>query len=144
MNWSDFLDTASRLALGATEADWRSAVSRAYYAVFHYFDRFLHSHGVSIGRGGNVHAVLYAGLLHCGFPQLGRIASRIDDLRIARGEADYDLGQPLPAGTASAFVREGRAIVADFQALLTGLSPAKVAAGVRRYYQTIGRLPPTP
>jgi hypothetical protein len=35
MNWRDFLPLAARLAGGTTEADWRSAVSRAYYAAFH-------------------------------------------------------------------------------------------------------------
>ena len=35
MNWRDFLSLAARLAGGATEADWRTAVSRAYYAAFH-------------------------------------------------------------------------------------------------------------
>jgi hypothetical protein len=29
MQWSDFRDTAERLGQGMTEADWRSAVSRA-------------------------------------------------------------------------------------------------------------------
>jgi len=33
----DFLDTARRLAAGTTQGDWRSAISRAYYACFHYF-----------------------------------------------------------------------------------------------------------
>jgi uncharacterized protein (UPF0332 family) len=35
MNWRDFLALAARLAGDATEADWRTAVSRAYYAAFH-------------------------------------------------------------------------------------------------------------
>jgi len=37
MQWSEFQDTAGRLAHGATEGDWRSAISRGYYAVFHFF-----------------------------------------------------------------------------------------------------------
>jgi uncharacterized protein (UPF0332 family) len=31
----DFLVLAKKLAAGGTEADWRSVVSRAYYAAFH-------------------------------------------------------------------------------------------------------------
>jgi hypothetical protein len=36
---------------------------RAYYAVFHYFREFLLSQGVDLGRGGQSHFNLYAGLL---------------------------------------------------------------------------------
>ena len=34
MNWRDFIALASRLAGGTTEAEWRTAVSRAYYTAF--------------------------------------------------------------------------------------------------------------
>jgi hypothetical protein len=34
MNWRDFLQLAARLVAGATEADWRTAVSRAYHSGF--------------------------------------------------------------------------------------------------------------
>ena len=38
MNHLDFLDTAERLLVAATptEADIRSAISRSYYATYHY------------------------------------------------------------------------------------------------------------
>jgi uncharacterized protein (UPF0332 family) len=35
MNPEDFLDTAATLLLNTRESDYRSAVSRAYYAVYH-------------------------------------------------------------------------------------------------------------
>jgi hypothetical protein len=35
MNWRDLLPLAARLAGGSNDAEWRSSVSRAYYAVFH-------------------------------------------------------------------------------------------------------------
>jgi hypothetical protein len=41
MNWRDFLPLATRLAAGTTEADWRTAVSRAYYAAFHVARRLF-------------------------------------------------------------------------------------------------------
>jgi hypothetical protein len=92
MRWSDFQDTAKRLAQGPTEGDWRSALSRGYYAFFHYFREFLLSLGVDVGRAGQSHFNLYSGLLHCGFTAVAPIARRIDDLRANRGWADYDLG----------------------------------------------------
>src|SRR5438477_485799 len=41
MNWRDFLSLAARLAADVTEADWRAAVSRAYYAAFHVARQLL-------------------------------------------------------------------------------------------------------
>jgi hypothetical protein len=35
MDGTGFLHLAVRLSGGATEAEWRSAVSRAYYGAFH-------------------------------------------------------------------------------------------------------------
>jgi hypothetical protein len=81
MHWSDFQDTAERLADGQSEGDWRSAISRSYYAVFHFFREFLLSNGLDVGRGGQSHFNLYRGLLNCGFAQVAAIASRIDGLR---------------------------------------------------------------
>ena len=52
MNPRDFLTLANSLAAGTTEAAWRSAVSRAYYAAFHS-TRMLHRDlGFRVGSAG--------------------------------------------------------------------------------------------
>src|SRR5881296_368508 len=107
MQWSEFQDTAERLSHGATEGDWRSAISRSYYAVFHYFRELLLSHGLDIGQGaGQAHFNLYSGLLNCGFAAVGRLASRIDRLRQERGWADYDFARAVHQADASQSVQE--------------------------------------
>ena len=141
MHWSEFQDTAARLAMGKTEGDWRSAVSPAYYAAFHYFREFLLSHGTNVGKAGQSHFNLAAGLLHCGFAPLVSIAGRIDDLRSSRTEADYDLRSRIDQAWAAAQVQESRGLVGDFNTLMTTLSPAQIAAGAKRYLQSIGRIP---
>ena len=55
MQCGEFLDTAERLARGAMEGDWRSAISRGYYSVFHFFREFLLANGLDVGRGGQSH-----------------------------------------------------------------------------------------
>jgi uncharacterized protein (UPF0332 family) len=142
MNASDFQDAADRLVQGATEADWCSAVSRSYYAVFHHFRQFLLSHGVSVGRGGQSHFNLYTGLNNCGFAAVAGNAQRIDNLRSNRTLADYDLARSLTQAEATNLVQEGRTIVQDFQAMLAALSPAQVAAGAKKHLQAVGRIPP--
>ena len=58
MQASEFLDTAERLAQGTTEGDWRSAVSRVYYSVFHFFCDFFLTQGLDLGTGGQAHSSL--------------------------------------------------------------------------------------
>jgi len=128
----------------ATEGDWRSAISRGYYAVFHYFRAFLLSHGLDIGKGGQAHFNLYVGLWNCGFPHVAAVANRIDILRIDRVKADYNMGVTLRQLAAKSDVQESRALVADFQALLAQSSSGQIVDGARRHLQAIGRLGKTP
>lgn len=46
----DFLLVANDLLAGDTEAKWRSAVSRAYYAAFHAARKFLTACGFTVPR----------------------------------------------------------------------------------------------
>ena len=48
MNWREFLTLAARLAAGAAEEDWRSAVSRAYYSAFHVARQLLSDLGFTV------------------------------------------------------------------------------------------------
>lgn len=144
MHWSEFQDTADRLSQGKSEGDWRSAISRGYYAVFHYFREFLLSNGLPIGTGGQAHYNLYVGLWNCGIPGVAAIGQRIGELRNRRTSADYELKQPLSHSKSVVLVKECRVIVADFQALLGSVTPTPIVSGARRYLQSIGRLGKTP
>jgi uncharacterized protein (UPF0332 family) len=129
------------LAAGTTEGDGRSAVSRGYYAVFHFFRELLLNHGVDIGRSGTSHSNLYIGLNNCGFAAAAAIAIRIDDLRDARTKADYDLGRPVDSRQALGTARECAAVIADFRAALSATPAAQIAAGAKKHLQSIGRIP---
>jgi hypothetical protein len=144
MLWSEFQDTAERLAQGTTEGDWRSGISRGYYAVFHFFREFLRSHGLDIGKGSQAHFNLYTGLWNCGFPPVATIAKKVNDLRSRRIVADYELRQLIGQRGALKAVQTARAIVADFQASLATVSAVHVVDGARRHLSAIGHLGPTP
>lgn len=139
MHWGEFQDTAESLAQGATEGDWRSAVSRAYNAVFHGFHEFLLSNGLDVGRGGQSHFNVHSGLLNCGFPRVAAIASRIDALRAHRVWADYDLARPINSGAAESSVQESRTLMADFQSALAALPSKQIVDRARRHLQSIDR-----
>jgi hypothetical protein len=142
MNWSQFQDTAERLAHGKVEGDWRSAISRGYYAVFHYFQEFLKANGLEVRRSAQSHFNVYSGLLNCGFPEIASVASRIDGLRAHRVWADYNLSRPISMRGAQSAVNESRTLIADFQNQLGSLSPAPIVDGARRHLQSIGRIGP--
>src|SRR5438876_4458868 len=106
MRWTEFLDTTDRLSQGSTEGDWRSAVSRAYYAAFHYFREFFLSNGLDIGRSAQSHFNLYTGLLSCGIASVTGFGTRVDDLRDRRVWADYELMKTLDQPTAISHARQ--------------------------------------
>src|SRR4051812_2866511 len=68
MNGRDFLSSARRLAAGPDEADWRSAVSRAYYAAFHAARDLLADLRFRTPRADRAHNYLYVRLNNCGEP----------------------------------------------------------------------------
>jgi uncharacterized protein (UPF0332 family) len=95
MTGRDFLDVADELATGAHEGHWRSAVSRAYYAAFHFARDLFHRCGFAVPRAERAHNYLSMRLSNCGHPDVIVAGKRLDDLRQARNRADYDLSPPL-------------------------------------------------
>ncbi len=142
MQPDEFLHTARHLAVGKSEADWRSAISRAYYFVFHTFAELFRAHGLNLGASGQAHFNLYAGLQNCGVKAVASIASRINDLRIRRVTADYKLSVRVDQATASDGVQEAHLIIADFQAVLQSIPAAQIVAGTKAYLVSIGKILP--
>jgi uncharacterized protein (UPF0332 family) len=143
MDGQDFLLAADHCLRGPREADWRSAVSRAYYAVFHYFRQVLEARGTRLGKAGSAHNNLYLGLFNCGLSGMQPIGRRVGRLGERRADADYDMTFVLLQADAGVAVQEARDILNDFQALMTGgLDLARLAADVKAYLVRVGRLPP--
>src|SRR5947209_134068 len=62
----DFVSLAEAWVAGRSEAEWRSAVSRAYYGAFHQARRLLRSLGFTVPRADRAHAYLWMRLSNCG------------------------------------------------------------------------------
>lgn len=92
MEGREFLNTASRLCRSSSEADRRTSVSRAYFAVFNQIKTELIKKGIKIDGTAKGHEQLYRFLNSCGINPIQRIAVTLDNLRTIRNEADYDLG----------------------------------------------------
>jgi len=81
MNWRDFLVVDGQLGGGATEAEWRSAVSRAYYAAFHVARRLLSDLKFTIPRADRAHQYLVFRLGNSSEPTVEQAGRDLDTLR---------------------------------------------------------------
>ena len=91
MNERDFLTLARRLAREATEADWRTAIGRAYFAAFHVARNLLEGMGFDVPHADRAHGHLWLRLSNCGDAQIQSAGGRLNVLRSDRNRADYDL-----------------------------------------------------
>ena len=98
MDGRDFLTLAQQLASATTEAAWRSAISRAYYAAFHVAKHLLEDLRFAVPRADLAHAYIWMRLCNCGDPQVESAGMRLNDLRRERNWADYDLMRPMRQG----------------------------------------------
>ena len=111
MNWRDFLLLAARLAGGAGEAEWRTAVSRAYYTAFHVARRLLSDLGFTVPRADRAHQYLVFRLGNSGESAVERAGRDLETLRRLRNRADYDDAPPLTQPQASAAVQVAEDII---------------------------------
>lgn len=90
-DWAKYLILAEELQVrGEDEAALRSALSRAYYAVFCKARNRLLQEGISIPRTGNAHKMVWEGYRKAGDIHRRDIGTKGDRLRRSRNKADYD------------------------------------------------------
>jgi uncharacterized protein (UPF0332 family) len=111
MNGRDFLPAAIRLAVEATEAGWRSAISRAYYAAFHVARRLLADLNFTVPRAGRAHQYLIFRLSNCGEPVVEQAGRDLETLRRLRNRADYDEMPAVTQPQAIAAVRRAEDVI---------------------------------
>lgn len=113
MTGKDFLSLAVRLSASAAEAELRSAVSRAYYGVFHTAHALLAGFGVDLPTSADAHEKLRY-CLDAGGTEDSQLAStKLDILRRDRNKADYSLRDAALFTRANVAARLQLAIEAD-------------------------------
>jgi uncharacterized protein (UPF0332 family) len=125
VNGRDFLQIAQVLATDTSEAAWRSAVSRAYYAAFHEARVLLQDLGFIVPRADRAHAYLWLRLSNCGDIPTQLAGRELNDLRGDRNRADYDLDQALTQVEAAGHVLIARRIIQALDG--AGLEPTRTA-----------------
>jgi uncharacterized protein (UPF0332 family) len=138
MNPHEFLELADERLLGVREGDWRSAVSRAYYAAFHVARSLLRAQGFAVPRSDRAHSYLSQRLSNSGHPDVNLAGQQLEDVRDQRTWADYDLHRPLAQQDAEATVLRAKDVVQaleDLQAIPATL--AKVIDAIRVYERDV-------
>ena len=133
----EFLRLAEHLAAGNTEAEWRSAVSRAYYGAFHEAQLLLERCGVQLRSGMESHLKVAYCLQNSTDKAVARAGTKLAALRRVRNDADYQLiTARFDALLAIAQVVDCKEIAQTFRAA----DPAIVRVGMREYARDILRL----
>ena len=116
------------MAGGATPAERRTAVSRAYYAAFNVSAALLRGVGFGVSRGAAAHGEVQRCLANAGHPDLAAVASQLGDLHTERNRADYhldrtDIERPSKA---TAVTRLAAEMIRTMDALFTGPQRAQL------------------
>lgn len=112
-----FLKLADELAKAGGPAECRSAISRAYYAVFNAADLFLDSMGI-VRPKGEYHIAVQRRLLGSNDAALVKLGSTLGDLHQERIYADYHLSDARSENkkAAEAAVLKGEKMIAMLDA----------------------------
>jgi uncharacterized protein (UPF0332 family) len=125
MNPLDFLDLAGEWAVGSREGEWRSSISRAYYAVFHVARNLLAQVGFAVPAASASHQYLSFRLHNCGDRVVQDAADLLSRLRQKRNIGDYELDAPIDEHDAIDAVNRAMDINSTLSALAT--NPALLA-----------------
>jgi hypothetical protein len=93
MNAKDYFDLARKLAQMRTEAAIRSAISRAYYAAFHFGKNLVEALGFKLPKDAAAHEKLYHLLNNAGIESATEAADWLLRLRKRRTLADCDFAR---------------------------------------------------
>ena len=139
MNPDQFITLASELASGTTEAHYRSAISRAYYGVFHTARRLLLDMGIRLPKGEQIHMKAAFCLHDCGVPLATEAAVELEALRTERNRADYELDGRVTSRTmAESQILTARKVLAKLQQFSSGPDAAEFRAKVRAQAKLLG------
>ncbi|HZY84519.1 MAG TPA: hypothetical protein VFE78_06795 [Gemmataceae bacterium] len=92
MGGREFLQSARHLLADPSEANWRSATGRAYYALLHEGRAVLDRWGFPLPPRESIHAFVRRHFAYPVHPDLGQVDNAFDDLSRWRNQADYHLG----------------------------------------------------
>lgn len=137
MDFRDFLIVAEQLARGDLEAQWRSAVSRAYYAAFHVAGGFLRDLGFAVPRSDRAHAFLWLRLSNCGDAGMLDAGRLLQDMRNLRNRADYDERQSISQADAHRTVLLSGKVIERLDAFVSDALGTQITETIKIYERDV-------
>jgi uncharacterized protein (UPF0332 family) len=116
-SWTDYLTLAQELSARKEEHCLRTAISRAYYYVFHLARQRVEDNKFPIARGENSHRQIWEKFEKDPDPRCQKLylaAKRIQD---KRKQADYDIPFPRIEGEFPAIIEMAERFAKDLQQL---------------------------
>ncbi len=137
MNHLDFLDTAARLITidNPTEADIRTAISRAYYGLYHHVLLWWKSHNFPDYRDRG-HAKIQMALSNAGIPNAKKFSIDMKVLNGARRDADYELALNIPLNRGQAILEQARNSIGAFDVL----DKNTLESGIKNYLRRTNQI----
>ena len=116
MNPAEFLHTAQDLTNGTRESDYRSSISRSYYAVFLSLREFLDQNGLKKTKSPNLqaHEFVEQCLEWCEIKAGIKVATILNQLKKHRKFSDYDLHIAISQQDSSDVFQKAHKAISDF------------------------------
>jgi uncharacterized protein (UPF0332 family) len=137
MDFREYLKLATTLAAGTGEAEWRSAISRAYYAAFHVARELLMSLGFRVPRADRAHSYLWLRFANAGAANVKIAGNRLNDLRSQRNRADYDSHSSLLQATAVNEVKNAEDIIQALDAAAVEPARTQITDAMKVYERDV-------
>lgn len=137
MDFRDFLSLANTLAKGTTEAEWRSACSRGYYAAFHVARQLLLDLGFQVPQADRAHGYLWLRLSNAGVAEVMKAGSLLNDLRRERNRADYDDRRITTQGMADQSVRFAEEVIQALDAAAVEPTRTQITDAMKIYERDV-------
>ena len=110
-----FLTVADALKHSSQEAEIRTAVSRAYYALFNHIRGYLAANNIEL-QDYRVHIILRRSIKNSGVQGAKAVARKMEDLWDDRRDADYDMQSTgWTRDTCVTIVDKAREALTEFQ-----------------------------
>jgi uncharacterized protein (UPF0332 family) len=140
------METARDLAQNSREADWRSSISRGYYAIYNHFRKILADGvpGPTLKKGDLSsaymgHDKLVRALRNCDEKDVRSLGSALNDMKSERRRADYLLDEKVDRQRAKNALEELEDILTEIDTV-THVNIAKaVKEHLNKPFKTIER-----
>ena len=141
MDPHDFYQLASQLANSPHAAELRTAISRAYYAIYHVGVTLLESLGFRLSSGPAGHGDVRNRLSNSGDPEMMRVGNQLGQLQSQRIAADYRLRNTSVENpkTAQAVVQQAQRMIQILDACFAEPKRTQIMQAIQEWERKISR-----